>query len=372
VRILVAPDKFKGTLTAGDAAHAIAAGWRRAEPGAEICEVPLADGGEGTLDALLAATGGERREARVSGPTGEPVVARFGLVDGSSPLGIVEMALASGLSLVPPDRLDPTGSTSRGTGELMLAALRAGARRLLVTVGGSATTDAGAGVAQALGIRLLDTHGREVGPGGTALLDLDRVDVSGLAPEARGVDVTVLTDVDNPLVGPDGAAAVFGPQKGATPNDVTQLDRALARFADVVRRDTGVEVATMPGAGAAGGIGASLVVFLGATFRSGIDAVMEATGFADHLEDAHVVVTGEGTFDAASLRGKVVGAVLRDARRTHARRILVLCGRAASPAPPGVELMSLAERFGAERAMESSRVLLEQLASEAASAGVST
>jgi len=365
VRVLVAPDKFKGTLSAPDAADAIVAGWRRARPGDEIGLVPLADGGEGTLDALVA-EGGERRSAGVSGPHGAPLDAVFGLRYGSPPAGIVEMARASGLALVPVGRRDPLRATSRGTGELMLAAVRAGARMLTVTLGGSATTDGGAGIAQALGIRLLDGRGREVGPGGVGLLDLERIDTSRLAPELRGVEVLALTDVDNPLVGPDGAAVVFGPQKGATPDDVALLDRALARFADMVRRDTGVDVASMPGAGAAGGVGASLVAFLGATLRSGIDAVMESTGFRVRVKAADVVLTGEGTFDAASLRGKVVGAVIRESWVAGAERVIVLCGRAEAPAPQGVQLVSLADRFGVERAMVSGRVLLEQLASEVA------
>ena len=365
MRVLVAPDKFKGTLSAPDAADAIVAGWRRARPGDEIGLVPLADGGEGTLDALVA-EGGERRSAGVSGPHGAPLDAVFGLRYGSPPVGIVEMARASGLALVPVGRRDPLRATSRGTGELMLAAVRAGARMLTVTLGGSATTDGGAGIAQALGIRLLDGRGREVGPGGVGLLDLERIDTSRLAPELRGVEVLALTDVDNPLVGPDGAAVVFGPQKGATPDDVALLDRALARFADMVRRDTGVDAASMPGAGAAGGVGASLVAFLGATLRSGIDAVMESTGFRVRVKAADVVLTGEGTFDAASLRGKVVGAVIRESWVAGAERVIVLCGRAEAPAPQGVQLVSLAERFGVERAMVSGRVLQEQLVSEVA------
>jgi glycerate kinase len=366
VRILAAPDKFKGTLTAGEAAAAIARGWRRSDPAADVDELPLADGGDGTLDALVAALGGERRTADVTGPDGGRVEAEFGLLEGS--VGVIEMARASGLVLVPPDRRDAVAATSRGTGELTLAAVRVGARRLLVGVGGSATTDAGAGMAQALGVRFLDAGGQELGPGGGALLQLDHVDGSGLAQELRGVPVEMLADVDNPLVGPEGAAAVFGPQKGATEADVVLLDRALARFADVVRRDTGVEVASLPGAGAAGGIGASLVAFLGATFRSGVEAVMDATRFRQRLAGADVVVTGEGAFDAGSLRGKVVGAVLRESRAAGVGRAIVVCGRAEATPPPGVELVALADRFGPDRAMENGAALLEQVSAEAAEA----
>src|SRR5438132_3691562 len=223
----------------------------------------------------------------------------------------------------------------------MLAAVRAGARRLLVCVGGSGTNDAGAGMAQAVGVRLLDAAGREVGAGGAALLHLDRIDVTGLAPELRGVPVDVLVEVDNPLVGSDGASVVFGPQKGATPDVVALLDRALTRFASIVLRATGVEVASMPGTGAAGGIGASLAAFLQATFRPGVDAVMDATGARAHISAADVAVTGEGTFDAESLRGKVVGGVIREAARGGGRRMVVLCGRAAAPAPAGVQVAAL-------------------------------
>jgi glycerate kinase len=368
VRVLVAPDKFKGTLTANDAAAAIARGWRQTRPGAVIEQVPLADGGEGTLDALVAALGGQIRSAHVTGPLGARVRASFGLLPGSPPVAVVEMAQASGLALVPPDRRDPTRTTTRGTGELLLAAVRAGAGRVLVCVGGSATNDGGAGLAQALGVELLDGTDREVGPGGAALLGLERVDSSGLARELRGVSVEVLSDVDNPLTGPDGASAVFGPQKGATPDEVALLDRALVRFAGVVRRDTGVDVEGLPGAGAAGGIGASLTAFLGATFRSGLDAVMDATNLRARLAAADAVVTGEGAFDAESLRGKVVGGVIREARAAGARRVVVLCGRAEGPGPPGVDVRSLSDRFGFERAMEAGAALLEELAAETATA----
>ena len=329
MRILVAPDKFKGSLTAPEVAAALGRGWRRTDPRAEVAEVPLADGGDGTLDALMTARGGERRKTEVTGPDGCPVEAEFGLLDEPpGRVGVVEMARASGLVLIPAERRDPVTATSRGTGELMLAAVRAGATRLLVAVGGSATNDAGAGMAQALGVRFLDDGGRELGPGGGALLRIERVETADLAVEVRGVPVEVLIDVDHPLVGPQGASAVFGPQKGASPEDVAMLDRALTRFADVVRRGTGRDVGALPGTGAAGGIGASLVAFLGATFRSGVDAVMDATGFRARLPGADVVVTGEGAFDAESLRGKVVGAVLEQARAAGAGRVLAVCGSA--------------------------------------------
>jgi glycerate kinase len=365
VRVLVSPDKFKGTLTAAEAARAIGEGWRRSLPAAVIDEVPLADGGEGTLDVLVAALGGTHERMRVTGPLGEPVEAEFGLVPApGGPAGIVEMAKASGLALVAKDRRDPRVTTTRGTGELMLAACRAGARRLIVCVGGSATNDAGAGMAQALGIRLVDGRGLDVGPGGAALVGLAGVDVRGLDPAIRGVAVKVASDVDNPLVGPDGASAVYGPQKGATPQDVAMLDLALARFAGVVKSHLGVEVASMPGTGAAGGIGASLVAFLGATFRSGVELVIEAVGFGERLRAANLVVTGEGTFDEQSLRGKVGGAVLSAAAAAGVPAV-VLCGR-ATVTPSGATVRSLVDRFGMEAAMGAPAERLADLAAETA------
>ena len=257
VRVLVAPDKFKGTLTAPQAAEAIARGWARADPSARVEKAPMADGGEGTLDALVAALGGERRRLRVSGPLGDPVEAEFAVVsapEGST--GVVEMARASGLDLISPGRRDPLRTTTRGTGELILAVCRAGVRRVLVCVGGSATNDAGAGMAQALGIRLLDESGRDLQPGGAALAALARIDLSELDPVVEASTFVVATDVDNPLVGPEGASAVYGPQKGASAEDVALLDRALGHFAAVVYRDLGLDVRGTKGAGAAGGLGA--------------------------------------------------------------------------------------------------------------------
>ena len=367
MRVLVAPDKFKGTLSAPEAAAAIARGWRAGDPAAEVEEVPLADGGEGTLDALLAARGGDRRSANVTGPLGEPVEAAFGMIDArGGPLGVVEMARASGLLLVPAGRRDPKFTTSRGTGELMLAAVRAGAVRLLVCVGGSATNDAGAGAAQALGVRLLDGGGSELGQGGAALQDLERADPSRVPPEVRDVPVEVAVDVDNPLVGPNGASAVFGPQKGATPGDVEVLDRALRRFAEVVARDTGVDVATLAGGGAAGGLPAGLAAFFGASLRSGLDLVVDAAGLSERLRGTAVVVTGEGRFDGQSLRGKVPGGVIAAARAAGVPRVVILCGAAETAPPDGVTLGSLTGRFGAEEAIRRAGPLRERLAAEAA------
>jgi glycerate kinase len=368
VRVLVAPDKFRGTLTASRAAEAIASGFRRAARDADVETVPLADGGEGTLDALVAALGGGLHDARVTGPMGDPVDAAFGMVDGpDGPAGVVEMARASGLTLIAPSRRDPLRATTRGTGELIAAACARGARSVIVCIGGSATNDGGAGMAQALGVRLLDAQSRELRPGGVHLDELARIDLRGLDPAVADTRFSVATDVPNPLLGPSGASAVFGPQKGASPDDVAVLDRALGHFAAVVHRDLGIDVRELPGAGAAGGLGAGLVAFLGARLRPGVDVVMEAVGFRDRLARADLVVTGEGSFDRQSLQGKVPGGVLRSAAE-HRVPVVILCGRREVDAPEGTRVASLAERFGVRAAMERAPALLEELAFETAGA----
>ena len=358
MRVLAAPDKFRGTLSSAEAAAAIAAGWRRGRPQDEVVELPLADGGEGTLDALVAALGGRVLAERVTGPLGDPVDAAFGLVDGGR-TAVIEMARASGLELVPEGRADPLHATTRGTGELIAAAAGHGPERIVVCIGGSATTDGGAGVAQALGARLLDAAGRNLGPGGAALLDLDRIEASGIPESVRACRFLVASDVDNPLTGPEGAAAVYGPQKGASPDDVELLDRALQRFADVVRRDLGVDAAERRGAGAAGGLGFGLMAFLGAELRPGIDVVMEATRFDDRLDGAGLVVTGEGKVDEQSFRGKTIAGVRRAADRAGVP-MLVVCGR-ATVQPEGVRVASLADAFGLERAMNDTSAALADL-----------
>jgi len=375
MRVLAAPDKFRGTLSAAQAAGAVAVGWRRARPSDVVEEVPMADGGEGTLDALVDALDGERRTATVSGPLGDPVRAAYGLVD--TPEGrtaVVEMAAASGLSLIGPSRRDPLRATTRGTGELLLAACRTDPkpRRAIVCIGGSATNDGGAGMAQALGVRLLDEEGRPLGPGGAALLHLARVDVTGLAREVRSLDVVVASDVDNPLVGPEGASAVYGPQKGASPDDVFLLDRALRHYAAMLHRDLGIDIRDEPGTGAAGGLGAGLIAFLGARLRPGVEVVMEAVGLRARIERADLVITGEGRFDGQSLRGKTVAGVLAAANEAGVL-VTVVCGQAEEGVEPdGVPVATLAERFGMERAMGDSRRALEDLAAElAASTGAS-
>jgi glycerate kinase len=365
MRVLVAPDKFRGTLTAPAAARAIAAGWGSERPHDRVEEVPLADGGEGTLDAMVDALGGERRSARVSGPLGDPVDAVYGLAPTEDGLvAVVEMAQASGLPLVSEARRDPRLASTRGTGELLLAACRDRPDRVIVCIGGSATNDGGAGMAQALGVRFLDAEGAEIPPGGEALLRLDRVDASGLAPEVKASRFVVASDVDNPLTGPSGASVVYGPQKGASPEDVLLLDRALSHYAAVLYRDLGIDVRAVRGAGAAGGLGAGLIAFLGARLRPGVEVVMEAVDFGRRLREAGLVITGEGKLDEQSLRGKTVAGVI-EAAAGGGVPVAVLCGQ-ADIRPPGVVVMALADAFGLARALGDTRRALEEAAAELA------
>lgn len=324
MKIVVAPDSFKESLSAAGVARALARGLRQALPAAEIIECPLGDGGEGTLDAVLAATGGEVREARVTGPLGEPVTARWGWL-AEQRTAFVEMASASGLELVPRSRRDVLVATSRGTGELLHAALDAGAERLVLAIGGSATNDGGAGLLQALGVRLLDKQGQALGPGGAALAMLASLDVTALHPRLAEVEVVIAADVDNPLCGPQGASQIFGPQKGASPEQVRHLDAALAHFATVTAATLGRDVREQPGAGAAGGVGFAALAFLQATFRPGIEVVAELVGLDDALIDADLAVTGEGRLDGQTLRGKTPAGVLRLAQR-HGVPVVAVAG----------------------------------------------
>ncbi len=271
VRVLVAPDKFRGTLTARQAAEAFATGWRRARPGDDLELVPMADGGEGTLDALVDALHGRIVPATVRGPFGDRVEAAFGLATaGGHTTGVIEMARASGLALLDASRRDPSRASTRGTGELISLALDAGADRLVVCIGGSATNDGGVGMAAALGARFLDAEGRPIADGGAALAALTRIDLTALHPGLAVAQVSGACDVDNPLTGPAGASAVYGPQKGASADDVVVLDRALAHLAAVVERDLGVSLRDEPGAGAAGGLGFGLLAFCGARLSPGV------------------------------------------------------------------------------------------------------
>jgi len=314
MRIVVAPNAFKGSLSAIEAALAIAEGIRVAAPDADLVLVPIADGGDGTVDALVAAMQGERRRLRVRGPLGDPVDAEYGLIDRGS-TAVIEMAKAAGLALVPKEKRDPRITTTYGVGELLQHAHDAGARHFIVGIGGSATNDGGAGMAQALGYHLLDDNGLELPPGGLALNRLARIHVGGVHANWKDAKVNVACDVTNPLTGPRGASAVYGPQKGATAEMVAELDGALHHFAEVIRRDLGVDVEPLPGAGAAGGLGAGLVAFLGARLQPGAEMVMEALHLDERLTGARLVITGEGRLDSQTARfGKGPAAVARHAR----------------------------------------------------------
>jgi glycerate kinase len=314
MKILVAPDSFKGSLTAVEAAAAIAEGARRVFPDAEIVLLPVGDGGEGTADALVAATGGRLERRTVQGPLGEPVNATFALLGGGE-TALVEMAAASGLHRVPESRRDPKLTTTYGTGELIGAALASGAHRLIVAIGGSATNDGGAGAMAALGARFLDETGQPLPPGGAALARLARIDLTGFRRPGPGVQVVIASDVTNPLCGPTGASAVYGPQKGATPEDVRLLDAALAHYAAIVGRDVGRDIRDTPGAGAAGGLGAALLAFLDAEMRRGIHLVLEAVRFEERLRGTDLVLSGEGKIDGQTAAGKTLSGIGEACRR---------------------------------------------------------
>lgn len=313
MRVVIAPDKFRGSLTASEAAKAMARGVACAAPMAVVDLVPLADGGEGIDATLVEATGGTWLEARVRGPLGEPIRARFGLL-GDGRTAVVAMAAASGLSLLPVHRRDPTRTSTHGTGDLLLAAAGLGVDRLIVGIGGSATNDGGVGMAQALGYRCLDVSGNELGPGGGALGRLARIDSSALDPALRRIKIEVAADVANPLCGPQGASQVYASQKGATSAQVIELDRNLAHLARVIRRDLGSDILDVPGGGAAGGLGAGLLAFTGATLRPGIELVIDAVGLPARLTGASLCLTGEGCLDSSTAAGKTVVGVAQLAR----------------------------------------------------------
>lgn len=313
MKLILAPDSFKESLTAVEAAEAMARGVRRALPDAEAVPLPVGDGGEGTMDVLLHALGGRVYRAEVTYPLGERGMAEYAVL-GDGRTAVVELARASGLHLVPRDRRDPLRTTTFGTGELIREALSHPVERLIVTIGGSATNDAGAGLLQALGARILDGSGRPVGFGGGSLGDVDRVDLSSLHPRLREVELLVACDVTNPLVGPRGASRVFGPQKGADAETVERLEANLTRFADVVRRDTGRPLHDEPGAGAAGGTGYALML-CGGRLVSGIDLVLDTLGFDERLRGADYVLTGEGKIDDQTPGGKVIAGIVRRARK---------------------------------------------------------
>lgn len=314
MKIVIAPDSFKDSLSAQGVADAIALGLAQVWPDAQLIKCPMADGGEGTVESILAACEGELRRTVVRGPLGAMVDAAWGWLP-QSHTAIIEMAEASGLQLVPLAQRDACISSTFGTGQLIRAALEAGAQRVILAIGGSATNDGGAGAMQALGVKLLDAQGQTLSPGGLALAQLARVDLSDIDPRLAQVRFDIAADVDNPLCGPHGASAIFGPQKGASPEQVQSLDHALGHFADHCANVLNQDVRDEPGSGAAGGLGFAAKAFLGAQFKAGVEVVAELVGLADAVQNADLVITGEGRFDAQTLRGKTPFGVARIARQ---------------------------------------------------------
>ena len=312
MRIIIAPDKFKGSLGAREVAEAMTRGLSEGWPDAELISCPLADGGEGTLEMLVQATGGKTVECDVTGPLGEPRRAGLGIL-GDGMTAVVEMAAASGLVLVPPEKRDPRYTTTAGTGDLIRAALDAGLRRIIVGIGGSSTNDGGAGMAASLGVRFLDDYKEGLSPGAVYLNNLDSIEVGGLDPRVLETQIVVASDVTNPLLGEEGASRVYASQKGASEYDVELLESGLARLAEVVSATLVPGLEDKPGAGAAGGLGFGLMAFTGAEIRPGIEVVMDVVGFEEKLDGCGLVITGEGRLDSQTAYGKTVSGVARAA-----------------------------------------------------------
>jgi glycerate 2-kinase len=314
MKIIIAPDKFKGSMSAAKAAESIARGIKSVMPAAQLQLIPLSDGGEGLIDSLVGSAKGTLMHSVVADPLGSPVKAAWGLLDDGK-TAVIEMSTASGLTLVPEEKRNPSIATTYGTGELIKAALDHGCTRLIIGIGGSATSDGGAGMAQALGARFYDQHGQMLNYGGAELLRLDRIDVSALDNRLQSLTTLVACDVDNPLNGPLGASRIYGPQKGASPELVDTLDAALSNYAQVVKKDLGVKIDNVPGAGAAGGLGAGLIAFLGAELRSGIELVLDALQIDQLLPGCSLLITAEGKLDAQSAHGKAPVGIARRAAR---------------------------------------------------------
>lgn len=333
MNILVASDKFKGSLTARQACDCIRRGLKKAFPGARVTTAPMADGGDGTLDVLVAATRGTCISRRVTGPLGNKVMARYGTL-GHSRTALVEMAQASGLMLVPAGRMNPLTATTYGTGELIRDALDRGYREIILAIGGSATVDGGMGMAQALGVRFLDSRGKPLGRGGSRLSRVRKIDVSGMHKRIKDAQFVIAADANNPLLGPNGAARMYGPQKGATPAMVRELERGMANYAAVIQSQFGMDIRALRGAGAAGGLGAGLAVFCGARMTSGARLVMERLRLEARVKRSDLVITGEGRIDRQTLYGKSVMGVIGLARK---HRVPVVCF--AGSVAPGAEAL---------------------------------
>lgn len=323
MKVVIAIDSFKGSISSIGAATALEEGIKHVFSDAEVVKIPIADGGEGTAEALLYSVGGEEVKMTVTGPLGEPVEASWGhLSDGTA---VIEMASASGLPLVPLDKRDPSVTTTYGTGELFKAALDAGCRKFIVCLGGSATNDGGAGLAQALGVSIRDAEGKEVAFGGGALANAASIDISGLDKRLAECDIRIASDVTNPLLGETGASAAYGPQKGASPEMVEQLEAALTNYAKLLEETLGYDVASLPGAGAAGGLGVAVLGFCKAKMQSGIDLVLEAAKADEAMAGADLAITGEGRMDRTSAFGKAPTGVANVAKK-HGVPVLAFCG----------------------------------------------
>ncbi|MFC2077109.1 glycerate kinase [candidate division KSB1 bacterium] len=345
MRILIAPDSFKGSLSSLEAAQAIRSGFARVFPEADYRLIPLADGGEGTTEAVLAAVAGNRRTLTVTGPLFDPTESFYGLVGRRV---VLEMATSAGLALVPLSKRNPLQTTTFGVGEMIKAAASEDIDEIIVGIGGSATNDGGCGLAEALGVVFSGDRGRLSGMTGEKLELVRSIDVSGIDTAVSGLRVRVACDVTNPLTGPEGAAAIYGPQKGATPEMVKRLDAGLANLAQVIRKDLGIDVSEQPGAGAAGGLGYGLMVFAGAELESGIDLVMESVGLAEKVKEADLVISGEGHLDSQTMSGKVlegVGRICREAK--------IPCAALVGGVSPGLELRSLTGIQSVEAAVAS-------------------
>jgi len=369
MKIVVAPVAFKGSLSAAEAAGAIAAGIRRVAPRSEVVICPMADGGEGTVEALVVSSKGRFSRAKVTGPLGEPVEATFGFID-EGRTAVIEMASASGLPLVAPERRNPLLTTTYGTGELIALALDAGVKKIIVGVGGSATVDGGVGMAQALGVRFLDARGGEVGRGGRELGRIASIEMSGLDARLKEVEIEVACDVDSPFTGPAGAARVYGPQKGATPEMVELLESGLEHLRRIIEREKGMDLNALKGAGAAGGLAGGFAAFLGAKLRAGTEIVLEATHLEEKMAGADLTFTGEGEVNEQTLRGKGPLAVIRTARPLNVP-VIFLAGSLGKGwerlhEEGEIALFSILNSpMRLEDAMAKARGLLERSASEA-------
>ena len=323
-KILIASDSFKGAASALEVCDAIENGIKQVCSKVKTIKIPMADGGEGTIGTLITATKGRLINKVVTGPLGERVKAKFGIL-GDNKTAVIEMAEASGLPLVPVEKRNPMRTTTYGTGELIKYAMEKGCEKFIIGIGGSATVDGGAGVAQALGAKLVDKRGKEIGFGGGSLSKLSKIDISSMDKRIKACDFEVACDVDNPLCGKNGAAYVYAPQKGATKTQVHVLGRALSHFANIVYRDTGIKINTLPGSGAAGGLGAGLVAFLGARLKSGVELVINASGIEKHIQDVDLVITGEGKIDGQTIFGKTPIGVAKLAKK-YSKPVIGICG----------------------------------------------